>query len=785
MKERLILHGLQGRLARVNKAKEALYLLISGRVQGVGFRPFIHRVALKSGITGFVKNLGGSAVEVWAEGAPSGLSIFLRLLKEEKPNVVRISKIKKGKVRPRNYARFIVEKSDAEKLVPSEIPPDFCICRECLEEILDPHSKWYGYPFNSCAFCGPRFSIIQSVPYDRENTSMRDFPLCEDCGKEYNDVENIRRYHAEGISCPSCGPKVALFDRDFRRVEVDDPIGEASSLITAGFIVAVKGIGGYHIAASATDDAVVERLRRKKNRPEKPFAVMVLNLEVAKKIAFITKVIADLLTSIETPIVLARMRPGAAVSPLIAPGLKHIGIFLPYTGLHHLLLSRIKEQLAIMTSGNPPGEPMCTDEASAYEKLREFVDFFLVHNRRIVNRVDDSVLRITRGRPMLLRRGRGYAPEWIRVPFKFERPVIAYSALLQNSGAITIDDKVILTQYIGDVDDLRTLEELDRYMRFLIESYRVDLKHAIVAVDLHPSYPSTIMGKRFAEERSLDLVAVPHHWAHVAALMAEYGITDEVVGIAIDGAGYGIDGKIWGGEVLRADFRKFERVAHLQSFAMPGGDMATIYPVRMLISILSHFMDEVELKHFLMKHGAIKKGLPYGVEEFNITINQLKASPVETSSLGRALDAVSALLGVAFKRTYEGEPAIKLEEQAVRSGRGFVSNFDLELSVGSIIKTSKLFEQLVSLLENGCRKEHLAYIAQYALGYNLGKMALKAKPKRCDRLAISGGASVNEYVLEGISDAVRGHMRLLLHRKVSAGDGGIALGQAVVAHFKA
>ncbi|MEM3033978.1 MAG: carbamoyltransferase HypF, partial [Nitrososphaerota archaeon] len=424
---------------------KAVRLRISGIVQGVAFRPFVYRIAVRAGVAGYVKNVGGSGVEIHVEGEPERVEEFIQLLWRLKPERARIDEYSHMEVPPQGYTSFQIHKSDSSAYYRSIIPPDFSICKDCLREILS-ETRWHLYPFNSCAYCGPRYSMIYTVPYDRENTAMRSFPLCEECRREYHDPENERRFHAEGISCPSCGPKTRLLNNRSEVLANDvEAVREAARLIDAGFIVAVKGLGGFHIAASAVDDNVVAELRLRKRRSTKPFAVMCLNLDIVARLVELTTVAAEILDSPEKPIVLLPIKQDAPVSRLVAPNLRKLGVFLPYTGLHYLLLSWTRDKYVIMTSGNPYNEPMCISDIEAFEKLAVIADYFLTHNREIVNRVDDSVARFTGGRVVLLRRGRGYSPRWVRLPFQVDREVVAFGAMLQSAGAVAFEDKVVLT----------------------------------------------------------------------------------------------------------------------------------------------------------------------------------------------------------------------------------------------------------------------------------------------------------------------------------------------------
>ncbi len=766
----------------------ALRIRVSGVVQGVGFRPFIHRIASKNHVRGYVKNLGGSEVEIHVEGFQCNVLNFLKELSLKKPPPAELEELEIEEAQIQGFNKFLILKSGKIPKMLSMIPPDIGICDDCLREILDSKSRWFMYPFNSCAWCGPRFSMIESIPYDRENTSMRDFPLCEECLREYKDPENIRRFHAQGISCPKCGPKVWLVDSSGEKVETSDPIGYAAKLIDEGYIVAIKGLGGFHIAALATDDEVVLTLRERKRRPQKPFALMALDIETVRKIAYVPEEATKLLLSPQKPIVLLPKKENTFVSKYIAPGLNTIGVMLPYTGLHYLLLMNTKDKFLIMTSGNPKGKPMCITNECALNKLSKYVDYLLLHNRRITNRVDDSVIRLTMGKPVFLRRSRGYAPKWFKLPIELDKPIVAFGAELATAGAIAIKDKVILTQYIGDVDDYETLEFMEEALSFLCKTYKINLNESLYVSDLHPYYATTRLAEEYVDKYGSTLFKVQHHHAHIASVMVELGLRPEreIVGIAIDGVGYGLDGKIWGGEVLVSSYKGFRRVGHLRYQPMPGGDLATKYPLRMLVGILSSIFNEDEIFRFLNKMGYMDE-LRYGVREFKAIIYQLKTKTTpETSSLGRFLDAVAALLGICFERTYEGEPAMKLEAYAKATEKT-----DLEAKIFSekgnyVIDTSELMFNIVEMLENGLEKRVIAYQVQYALGRALAGISVKAirRFKTEPIVAVSGGAAVNDILLRAINDVAKENdVQVAVNTKVPPGDGGIALGQVAVAAY--
>ena len=765
---------------------EAKVIRVIGLVQGVGFRPFVYRIAKDNGLKGYVRNLGGAEVEIHVEGEERAIMRFLDQLVNEKPPPARIEKIDVEAVRPRGYRDFIISKSDEASVRLSMIPLDLGICDECLREILDPGSRWYLYPFNSCAWCGPRFTMLERLPYDRENTAMRDFPLCLECTREYEDPLNVRRFHAEGISCPRCGPKVYLVDGDGGVLNVKDPIKEAVTLLEAGNIVAIKGIGGFHLATIATDDDVVLKLRKRKRRPQKPFALMALSMEVVRRLIYVDKLIEGLLTSPERPIVVSKAKEDNEVSKWVAPGLDSLGVMLPYTGLHYLILMNSDDKFLIMTSGNPSGEPICKGNEEAIKKLRGVADYFLLHNRRIVNRADDSVIRITAGNAFFLRRSRGFAPGWISLPFRLRKPIIAFGGLLSNVAALGIKEYAIPTQFLGDMDDWDSLRYLEEALGFLLRAYDVSPREAIIVADLNPTYTTRRLAEEWSKAYGGKLLLVQHHHAHIASVMAErgLGLEEEVVGIAIDGAGYGPDGSVWGGEILIASYSGYERVGHLRVQVMPGGDLATLYPARMLIGVLSSIFDRNELEELILrKFTHLIRGLPYRERELHVILSQAYGGRMpKTSSLGRFLDAVSALLGICLRRTYEGEPAIKLEAYASKG-----EEVELATPIRSdgkgmmVLDTSEVMRDVMNMLEE-CDGPTIARSVQYSLGRGLGLIALRAMRRRHKYIVVSGGAAVNNYILKGIMSVVGDKATLLLPRKMPPGDGGLCLGQIVIAY---
>lgn len=761
----------------------SLKVIVSGLVQGVGFRPYVDMLAKSLGLRGYVKNVGGSEVEIAVEGEEGGILRFLYALLMNTPEPAEIEYVVLQETSPAGYQDFKIERSTGALYVRSMIPPDFSICDDCLREVLNSTDRRYHYPFNSCAWCGPRFSMMYGVPYDREKTAMKDFPLCLECLREYTDIGDRRRYHAQGISCPVCGPRMYLYTRDWELVDVRDPVREASRLINEGHIVGIKGVGGYHVACLATDDGVILRLRERKRRPSKPFAVMALNVDTASRLVVLDETARSLLTSPQRPIVLLPKREGTPASKYVSPGMSHEGVFLPYTALHYLLLESVKDGFTVMTSGNVTDEPMCYDEECAKGRLSRIVDYILVHNRTIVNRVDDSVIRFTDGTPVLLRRARGYVPRWIRIPFRLSYEAVALGADIISAPAVAFENKVVLTQYIGELGNGDTISEFIKYLKYFSEAYRIDLARSTYVVDKHPRYVSRAIGVEMGR-RSGKIREVQHHVAHILSTMADNSLLGEAyVGIAVDGVGYGDDGAIWGCEIIEASRKGYRRLGRLSYVKLSGSDRDIEYPARVLASYLANILSYEELMEFYERHGLFR-ALPGGKLELEIFLSSLRRSWVYSSSLGRLLDAVSVLLGVSAGREYEGSPAIRLEEVSF-GGTTLMSSeiVDELIRHGEVIEINPvpLLEKVLELNEMKAPRRDIAYTFQYMVGRAIGRAVLMSvKGRRTSRLVpAGGGAIVNSALVRGIRDELRGgELALVLPTQVPPNDGGIALGQA-------
>lgn len=729
---------------------------VEGTVQGVGFRPFVYRLAVRHGLGGYVRNLGEAGVEIEAEGEPAALEAFLAALREEKPPLAEIERLSVQDLPPLGEREFRILPSRDHGEGSGLIPPDTATCPLCLRDLEDPKSRFHGYWATSCTDCGPRFTVVEALPYDRPRTAFRDFPLCPECARDYRNPLD-RRYHAQTIACPACGPKLS-FVVEGQEVE-GDPIALAQEALRAGRILAIKGLGGTHLACDATREEVVAELRRRLGRPAQPFALMAREDQVP----LFAQPSAEewrLLRSPRRPIVVLPQRPGY-LAPSVAPGLHTVGVMLPYTGLHHLLLRGLPFPL-VMTSANFPGRPMLIENARILGELAGVAEAFLLHNRRIVARCDDSVLRVGPAGPVFLRRSRGWVPEALPVNLGPE-PLLALGGDLNVTFALYARGKAFLSQHIGNTEELETLEflreALDHFLRLLGLP-----RPRRIACDLHPAFPT----RRLAEELG-EAIPVQHHVAHVAGLAGEHGVW-ELVGVAVDGYGYGLDGTAWGGEVLLWRRGEFRRVGHLRPVSLPGGDLAALRPGRMATS-------------FFLAAGLPLDEAPLPPAELRLVLAQiekgLNAPP--TTSAGRFLDAVAAWLGVCRERTYEGEPAMRLEALAAQ-GRPLPLEPPITEEDGVLIlDTPALFRQLWELRRKGASPADLAATAQDALARGLARIAVQiAKKEGVAAVGLTGGAAVNAALAQAAKEEVEAAgLRFLAHRQVPPGDGGLAFGQLV------
>jgi hydrogenase maturation protein HypF len=752
-------------------------LRVTGIVQGVGFRPFIYRIAVNNNLTGYVRNRGDAGVEILLEGTDENVRDFMRNLKEKKPPLAQIHKIvtlsSKDEAKSRYMSFRILRSSEEAELSGSVIPPDVAICDDCLEELRDQSDPRCEYFFITCTNCGPRYTIIQRLPYDRENTTMKNFPMCSFCESEYTDPMN-RRFHAQTVACPKGGPKAYLTNKEGESIEASDPIQETGKLLSEGFIVAIKGYGGFHVAASTTQDKPLIRLREAKHRRQKPFAIMARSMEAVQSFAEVSMKEGEFLTSHIRPIVLLNKKEDYNLSDLIAPGLHNIGVMLPYTGLHYMLFDEVQEPAFVMTSANPPNQPMVKVNEKALEKLGATVDYFLFHDRQIAHRCDDSVVRVHNNKYVCqIRRSRGYAPAPIHLEESSKRCALGLGGELNVVSCILNRDKAFLSQHIGNIENIETLSFLQDATKHLIKLTNSTIE--LVACDLHPRFNTTTLAYKLAEESDCSVVRVQHHYAHIAALMAEHN-TDEIIGIACDGYGYGPQGEAWGGEILYCNGEGYERIGHLEEQPMLGGDLATYYPLRNAAGILDK---TTEISEWLLSKSEF---LPHGENEARLILKQLKKEvKLKTSSCGRVLDAISAILGICHERTYEGEPAMKLEASAIRGKE--VLNLKPQIK-GNVISTTDMVGRV---FENSreYKTSDLAFSAQNYIARSLAELAVKkAQELGVNTIGFSGGVAYNEHISVTIQRIVeKSGKKIAFHEYVPPGDGGTSFGQAIVAGF--
>lgn len=752
-------------MSRSSIAKE---IEINGIVQGVGFRPFIFQLARRYNLTGQVSNTA-QGVLINVEGEPDEIDAFLSAIPSEHPPLAHIVHMAVSTVIPMHLKEFKIGASNSGKVKATLISPDVSICKDCLKEIFDPTNRRYRYPFTNCTNCGPRYTIINDVPYDRPKTAMAEFIMCPLCQAEYDDPMN-RRFHAQPNACPDCGPKVELYGNLKKRIKTGDPIKTAAQLLKKGSILAIKGLGGYHLAVDATLTEAVIRLRKRKQREEKPLALMSPSTEKIDRFAHISQQAADLLTGIQRPIVLLDKKNPNPIAPQVAPENRYFGVMLPYTPLHYLLLSEGFTAL-VMTSANLSEEPIAIDNEEAFERLSHIADYFLIHNRDIYLRSDDSILSHLLGAPRFIRRSRGYVPIPIFLNQKLPQ-LLACGAELKNTICLTKDQNAFVSQHIGDLENLAT----ENFLHLTVSHLKriLDITPEAVVCDLHPDYPST----RYAKETGLPLIQIQHHHAHIAACMAENQIQGPVIGLAFDGTGLGTDHTIWGGEVLIADYLNFKRAAHLAYVPMPGSSMAIKEPWRMAISHLISFFRDNPLPSDIPLIQTIE-------EEKVATIAAMvkkKINAPMTSSLGRLFDAAAALLGLGYTVTFEGQAAMALEMIADRS---VSEHYDLPICDGDPIQieTAPLIGQVVTDLQKKIPHGVISAKFHHTLTITFAEICRRLHKKTgIDKVVLSGGVFQNALLLKGLSTALnRCNFNIYMHRLVPTNDGGISLGQAAVA----
>jgi hydrogenase maturation protein HypF len=742
-------------------------LQVTGVVQGVGFRPFVYRTAVAHDLTGYVQN-GRGGVRIEVQGPELAVESFVASLKHDLPLPGRVESLERQVLPEQVEAGFQILTSSESSRVSPTLPADLATCRDCVDEIRSPAERRYDYPFTNCTRCGPRFSIVEALPYDRPRTSMHEFPLCADCEREYRDPID-RRFDAQPIACPRCGPRLELIVGGKTRALGAAALEEAVREIGAGRIVALEGLGGFQLLVDATSEACVQRLRQRKHRDDKPLAVMFSSLPVLRRYAEVDELEAEALSSSAAPILLVRRREGSSLASAIAPGSPTLGALLPTTPLHHLLLGAVGRPL-VCTSGNLSEEPMCTTPSEALEKLGNVADAFLVHNRRIVRPVDDSVARVVRGRLRLLRRARGYAPLPV-ANIESSRTLLGVGAHLKSSIALMVGGQVVMSQHLGDLGGPDNVALFERTIEDLVRFF--DTKVDSIACDLHPDYASTRIAEKLCERWGKPLVRVQQHHAHVAACMAEHGLRSPVLGLAWDGSGYGSDGAIWGAEALICQDAGFERFASLRSFPLPGGDRAAREPRRAALGLL-HELGGREL--------ALEEARSWFSETELTTLLRAISAGVNaprTSSMGRLFDAVAALLGLFAVCTFEGQAAMALEHCAMEARDQRAYPFPLSDGAPRLADWAPLVRAIIDDRRRGVATPVIAR----RFHNSLVELALAvADGAKIRQVALTGGCFQNALISSEVSECLeRLHYAVYEPMQVPPNDGGIALGQVLIA----
>ncbi|MBI5296450.1 MAG: carbamoyltransferase HypF [Chloroflexi bacterium] len=764
---------------------QAARIHISGIVQGVGFRPFVYNLATRLGVKGWVNNTS-AGVDIHAEGDEAALQAFIEKLSSEKPALAVIDQFTVREIAPEQFTTFDIQHSTAIAGAFQPISPDVTICPDCLRELFDPSDRRYRYPFINCTNCGPRFTIIKDIPYDRPKTTMAGFPLCADCEKEYKDPTN-RRFHAQPVACSVCGPHIWLESHNTQHATNEDAMIETQRLLAEGKIVAIKGLGGFHLACDATNASAVSELRARKLRVDKPFALMMPDLETVERHCFISDDERELLQSTARPIVLLKRKPESNIVEEVSPKQQWLGVMLPYTPLHYLLfvdsnVERLTFNVSplVLTSGNLSEEPIATDNDDARKRLSKLADAFLMHNRDIHIRCDDSVVRVfednrkstieNRKSIYPIRRSRGYSPFPVKLPFDVPQ-LLAAGSELKNTFCITNGNYAFLSHHIGDMENYETLQSFEQGVEHFEKLFRV--KPVAIAHDMHPNYLATRYALERAEREGLPLIAVQHHHAHVAACMAEHGLNEPVIGVSFDGTGYGEDGAIWGGEILVADYASYQRAAHLEYFPLPGGDAAIKRPARTALALLwSLGLDWDERLAPVTEFCA----------EDQVTLRvqlEKKINTPQTSSVGRLFDAAAALAGVRQRVNYEGQAAIEFEALADEAEAG---GYPFELSQARV-QTRSAVEALVADVLAGVPLPKISARFHNGIANVLRVVALEIKGQTgIQKVVLSGGVWQNITLLRRTLSLLGSDgFKVYIHREVPTNDGGLSLGQAAIA----
>jgi hydrogenase maturation protein HypF len=770
---------------------------VTGIVQGVGFRPFVYRIAKSLSLLGYVQNLGDAGVEITVEGEESRIQELIQNIRNEPPSISRVDTLDVEWTNPqRMFKEFQIHKSSVirnDNAIPV-LPPDIAICKDCVKDLTDQNSRWFLYPFTSCAACGPRFSTITDLPYDRPNTTMQDFPLCDTCNTGYTNPLD-RRYHAQTTACQVCGPEYHLVDNRGTIIVDKNPIETTAKLLDDGAIVGLQGISGTHIATKTSDYKPIDTLRQKKKRFQRPFAIMVRDLVTLKHLAVINDVEERVITSWRRPIVLvskgfnnseskSNVLPVIPIESLesIAPGLDSIGIMLPYAPIHHLLFRYTKEPALVLTSANPTGMPMYIEPKTIMSELVDIVDYFLVHNRRIYQRADDSVVKlIDNTNPVFIRRARGYVPE----PLLFNGPwkrlkIVGVGPEEKATGSVSKSERIYMTQHIGDTNQVENIDFLSNAIDHILHLLDINKLDA-VSCDLHPEFLSTDFAERMAAEYDVPLFRIQHHHAHLATIMIDGLIPydSRIICITADGFGYGSDNSAWGGEILVGDYSDSIRRGGLKMQEYTGGDLSAVYAARSLIGIVG---DSIETKRLLHILGSARIAPDTEISEKVLDVllqaKKQNVNMIRSTSAGRFLDAVALALGVCSENTYDGECPMKLEAVARRTDIRINSQF-VKSDYGLVLDTTHSLEEIIEMRNRGVSRVELAYAAQWHLGEGLARIACDvAMDEEILHVGFSGGVALNRIVTASIDHQIKKYGLVpVFHSMIPPGDGGISAGQ--------
>ncbi|MGY5852934.1 MAG: carbamoyltransferase HypF [Candidatus Thorarchaeota archaeon] len=763
---------------------------VTGIVQGVGFRPFVYREATRLGLVGYVLNLGDAGVRIIVEGLSSSIEDLISQIRDKPPSISRVDTVDIEWKNPSNkFDTFSIAKSSHTRKedAATEVPPDIAMCDLCLEDLINPDSRWYLYPFTSCAACGPRFSTITDLPYDRPYTTMDDFPLCDTCNTGYTNPMD-RRYHAQTTACTMCGPNYRLLDSDGKPLDIDNPVMKSAELLIDGSILALEGIAGTHLATLTSSPHPITALRERKHRLCRPFAIMARNLAAVRNITLPTQIEESLLESWRRPIVLVRKMVETEISfehELIAPGLDTIGIMLPYAPLHHLLFRYMNEQSLVMTSANPTGIPMYVDPVTIVNKLKGVADYFLVHDRRINQRADDSVIKVIhQDNPVFIRRARGYVPKPIILNERWGNlKVLGLGPEEKVTGALLKSNYLYPTQHIGDTNRVESTEFLINAVNHAMDLFGVGELDG-VACDLHPEFLTTEIAERMSSERSIPLFRVQHHHAHLVSLLVDHNLPldTSITCITADGYGYGSDSNAWGGEVLVGNGESYTRLGGLAASNLSGGDLTARFAIRSLLGILGSDISQSQILS-IAEGVTVSSGVTLNEKSLALLVKSLNSglNVVTSTSAGRLLDSVAVLLGICSENSYDGECPMKLEAVARDT------EIEIPLSFKTYQKmyqldTTQFLMQILEMKKQGVPSPDLAFAAQRYLGLGLADIACTIAHERgAEYVGFSGGVALNRIITDAVVESILSNgLKPLIHRRVPPGDGGISIGQVGV-----